>query len=373
MRKIAAISLVIALPLILLATGIANANPIFLPNISLSSPHYSNPMQEFRSSNFTITFEVLRIQNSIIGLTLSYDLDGKVNGSVPNTSLKGGMEAQTLGGAYYVFEGSEKLTNVENGVHNITLYLKAPEGNESDTVLFSVNTPGSAPNPPTMVPAQSDQANPIEINYQAIPLVVASMIAIAAVASLSLLYFKKNVMKKGIVALIIAILLTTLLSTTIFYYSLTNEKDSKISALESQIVDLNDQITHPNANIMTGLGVTEVPPGGNPIGTLEANYSHLWITGWLFNSGAGAAMNVSVNVLAYDSSNAVLLNETVPAPSSGLIMFPANLPSNGAHIPYTGTTDIYSQQNITVRFGVYHTGVFPDTTRYEAIPTYVNK
>ena len=367
------IFLVIALPIMLLATGICYANPIFLPHIGLTSPHYSNPMQEFRSKNFTITFEFQRIQNSIRDITISYDLDGKVNGSVPNTSLKGGMEAQTLGGAYYVFEGTKELTNVENGVHNITLNLKTPEGNDSDTVLFSVNMPGSPPTPPTIVPAQSGQANLIKINYQAIPIVVASMIAMATLASMSLLFFKRNVMKKGIVALTIAILVTTLLSTTIFYYSLTNEKDSKISTLESQIVDLNNQINHPRANIVTALGIADVPPSGNPLGTLEANYSHLWITGRLFNSGAGAAMNVSVNVLAYDSSNIVLLNETVPASSSGLIMFPITLPSNGAHLPYTGTTDIYSQQNVTVRFGVYHTGIFPDTTKYEAIPTYANR
>ena len=300
-------------------------------------------------------------------------MDGKVNGSVPNTSLKGGMEAQTLGGAYYVFEGSKELTDVENGVHNITLYLKAPEGNESDSVLFSVNMPGSALTLLATVPAQSGQANLIKINLQAIPLAVALVIVIAAVASMLFLFFKRNVMKKEMVALTIAVLVITLLSTTVFYYSLTNEKDSKISALESQIVDLNNQITHPKANIVTALGVTDVPPSGNPPGTLEANYSHLWITGWLFNTGAGAAMNVSVNALAYDSSNIVLLNETVPAPSSGLIMFPATLPSNGAHIPYTGTTNIYSQQNITVRFGIYHTGIFPNNTRYEAIPIYANK
>jgi hypothetical protein len=366
MRKLASASIIILLPLILLLSGVVDANPIFLPSIGLTTPSYSNPMQEFRSNNFTIRFEVQRIQNSISGTAISYKLDGNISGSIPNTSLKEVMQAQTLGGVYYIFDGSKELTNVANGVHNITIYLKTPEGNDSDSVLFSVNMPNLSPTS-SIKPTQSPQANSMGSNNQAILIAIASIIV--TVASLSLLYFKRDRMKKGISILIIAIILITQVFTAIYFYSLINEKDSKISVLESQITDLNNQIANPKANIVTSLGITDVPPNPTQFDNLEANYSHLWLTGWLLNSGAGIALNVKVIVLAYDNQDTLLFNGTVPVSSSGLVMFPATLPSNGAHIPYTSNTNIYSQQNMTVRFGVYHSGFFPSTTtRYEVIP-----
>jgi len=82
----------------------------------------------------------------------------------------------------------------------------------------------------------------------------------------------------------------------VYYYSSINQKDTKLSELEAQITDLNNQIANPKANIVTGLGISDVPPGPTsyPYDTLEFDYSHLWLTGWLLNSGAGIALNVKV-------------------------------------------------------------------------------
>jgi hypothetical protein len=171
-------------------------------------------------------------------------------------------------------------------------------------------------------------------------------------------------MRRGITALI-AILIITQLSTTIYFYSLLNERDSKISTLESQMA--NNPIASTKGNIVTGLGITELPP--NPKFPYNSNgriYSHLWITGWLFNSGGGIALNVSLTVLAYDISNKVLLNITFPISQSVVVVPRYSFP------PYN-SANIYSQQNVTVRTAVYHNDAFPESTQYEIIPNFSNR
>jgi hypothetical protein len=371
-RRIAVLAVLLTI-LVLVGTeviGLTEANPVPLPSVWLTTPSYSNPMQEFRSSNFTIRFEVYRLQNSINGIAINCSLDGSSIGYVPNTSLKEVTKAETLGGVYYIFDGGKELTNVANGQHNITINLETPEGNDSKSVLFLVNTPSSPTPLSTAEATRSSQGNLITASFPTVIIAITSMIILLAVSSLAMLYFKKD-KKKGAVFLLVAIVVVTQLLGAVYYYYSINQKDTRLSELESQIGDLNNQIAHPKANLITGLGISDVAPGPTlyPYETLEFDYSHLWLTGWLLNSGAGIALNVKVIVLAYDNQNTLLFNETVPVSSSGLIMFPATLPSNGAHIPYTGNTNIYSQQNMTVRFGVYHLGFFPsNTTRYEVIP-----
>lgn len=237
-------------------------------------------------------------------------------------------------------------------------------------MLFLVNTPSSPTPLPTAEVIGGSQANLITANFPPLFIAITSIIILLAISSIAILNFKKD-KKKGLVFLLVAIVVVTQLLGAVYYYYSINQRDTKLSQLESQITDLNNQIAHPKANLITGLGISDVPPGPTvyPYETLEFDYSHLWLTGWLLNSGVGLALNVRVIVLAYDNQDTLLFNETVPVSSSGLIMFPATLPSNGAHIPYTGNTNIYSQQNMTVRFGVYHLGFFPsNTTRYEVIP-----
>ena len=81
------------------------------------------------------------------------------------------------------------------------------------------------------------------------------------------------------------------------------------------------------------------------------------------------AIGVGLNILVYDESSEVLLNVTAPILSNGYMV---------ACPPHTGkllgplNTNIFSQQNMTVILGVYHEGIFSDSTRYEAIPVYEN-
>jgi hypothetical protein len=171
---------------------------------------------------------------------------------------------------------------------------------------------------------------------------------------------------KLVAILAVAILLITLLGTILYYNNLVNDKNSKISALESQgTPNPSNTLT---ANVITGLGISDVPPDPTSKDSTARQYSHLWITGWVYNNGLAMAKNVGLVILAYDQSNKVLLNQTMPVMDSAIV-YSTSIIHNSLKPPILHTT-ILSQQNMTVIMGIYHEGVFPSSTRYEAIPIY---
>ena len=179
---------------------------------------------------------------------------------------------------------------------------------------------------------------------------------------------------KTLIILVIATLIASLLFTSFYYSGLMAERDSKISALESQIANLNDKVAKltsqvdVRANVITGLGISEVPPDPTSKDSTAQQYSHLWITGWVFNNGLAMATNVGLIILAYDNTNKILLNITMPIMNSATV-YSTSLIHGSLKPPILHTT-ILSQQNMTVIMGIYHEGIFPSSTRYEAIPIY---
>jgi len=166
-----------------------------------------------------------------------------------------------------------------------------------------------------------------------------------------------------VVSLVLLLLLALTIATSVFY-------NIENANLRKQVASLQEEIRLvKSANIVTALGITEVPLTPTSPNSWDRNYSHLWITGSVFNSGGGMAIGVGLNILAYDESGKVLLNVTAPILSNGYMV---------AYPPHTGkllgplNTNIFSQQNMTVILGVYHEGIFSDSTRYEAIPVYEN-
>jgi hypothetical protein len=86
----------------------------------------------------------------------------------------------------------------------------------------------------------------------------------------------------------------------------------------------------------------------------------------------GFTIGVGLIVLAYDESNKVLMNETIPVSLGGYSVTYAIPPHNTPHSTPMMHTNIFSQQNVTVILGIYHEGIFSKSTRYEAIPIYKN-
>jgi hypothetical protein len=117
---------------------------------------------------------------------------------------------------------------------------------------------------------------------------------------------------KFVAILVVVVLLITLLVTTLYYSNLVNDKDSKISALESQITSLT------SANLKTQLNGTIVTNNNvlvkmfPEIPTTSVPYNSLWINGSITNTGQTAALNAGLYVAAYAPEGNLAINMTVP-------------------------------------------------------------
>ena len=173
---------------------------------------------------------------------------------------------------------------------------------------------------------------------------------------------------KKVLTLLSIVLVAIMLLTLIIYTDNLRLKEQVLN-LQKEIIILK------SANLTTALGIVEIPPYSYSYDVWWANnFSYVWITGWVFNSGAGMAKNAGLEVLAFDVANAVLMNYTVPIVSYGV--FSAN--ENRTLIPeYLKLTqlefgNVLGQQNATVRLGIFHEGIFPNSTRYEINPFWEN-
>ncbi len=186
-----------------------------------------------------------------------------------------------------------------------------------------------------------------------------------------------NMVRKTI-SFVLLFLLVLAIATSVYYNIENSTLRNQAAILQEEINSLQTEIgaLKPSnlvtANIVTSLGFTEVPPNPTSDSSVDRNYSHLWITGSLFNSGKEMAIGVGLIVLAYDESNKVLMNETIPVSLGGYSVTYAIPPRNTLHSTPMMHTNIFSQQNVTVILGIYHEGIFSKSTRYEAIPLYKN-
>ena len=113
--------------------------------------------------------------------------------------------------------------------------------------------------------------------------------------------------------LVLSLTLLLIIASTIpavIYYNTENCRlSNEISELRHELATLK------TANLIAALGVTEIPPQPDQI--YGSKDSHLWITGWIFNSGASKAIHAGLRVLAFNETNAVVLNVTVPITDRG--------------------------------------------------------
>ena len=134
-------------------------------------------------------------------------------------------------------------------------------------------------------------------------------------------------MNKKIIAasfLVIAILIVSAIGGTAFYYdSAINNGNSKIASLNDKIANLNYEISNLNgqissfknftvANLVTALGITEVPSDSSHNYPGPLPYNHLYISGQVNNLGDGTAFNAGLHILAYAANGTLEVNMTVP-------------------------------------------------------------
>lgn len=155
--------------------------------------------------------------------------------------------------------------------------------------------------------------------------------------------------------------------------SQTGSLNRRVSDLKSQAANVSSQITDMfSPNIITALGITEVPynsPHNYPTPLL---YNHLLIMGTVTNTGVMTAYNAGLHVVAYQADGKVQINMTVPLDNW------ANETSNENtdFAPVFGTDpstqiygneslrlgNLYSGQNVTVILGIFHHGTVTNWT-----------
>lgn len=176
-------------------------------------------------------------------------------------------------------------------------------------------------------------------------------------------------MLKKVVALLLASLLIVSVVYSVYLYQQNANLRNENSILKEEIATLK------SANIVTALGVVEIPPYAQSYWGASGNYSYLWITGWVFNSGASIASKAGLEVLAFDETNAVLMNYTVPITEGGIGAFSTNDTLRNLIPYYLYPTplefgNLLSQQNVTVRLAIFHDGAFSNNTRYQVNPVW---
>jgi hypothetical protein len=172
----------------------------------------------------------------------------------------------------------------------------------------------------------------------------------------------------------VAVLFVSAIAGTIFYCNRAiSAGNSKIASLNGQIANLNSQVANlTSVNIVTALGVAEVPansPNNCPTPLL---YNHLYISGSVTNTGEGTAYNAGLHVVAREANGKVEVDMTVPLDG------PQNVTGNEItdYAPVFGTdakTQIYgndslqlgnlfSGQTLSISLGIFHEGTVTSWT-----------
>jgi hypothetical protein len=189
-----------------------------------------------------------------------------------------------------------------------------------------------------------------------------------------------------VVFLVVVLFASSLGSVAIYYVTVVSDKDSKISTLksqisalqsqtstlESQIAMLQSQIAEATetATIKTALGVVDIPSDKTFQMYTADNKSHVYVTGSIFNAGGTTAINLKLQVLAFDWNGNTLMNTTTSVQSG---VWDVERNSKGVYGNGFEFGNISPNGNVTVSLSIYHKGFFPaSTTTYEIIPVWTN-
>ena len=96
-----------------------------------------------------------------------------------------------------------------------------------------------------------------------------------------------------------------------------NDRSSQINDLNSQIANLHSQVTQlkgtiNSGNLVTALGISEIPSNSTYNANNPTTFNHLYITGTVTNVGLGTAYNAGLQIVAYDVTGKLVVNITVP-------------------------------------------------------------
>lgn len=100
------------------------------------------------------------------------------------------------------------------------------------------------------------------------------------------------------------------------------------------------------------------------------NKSHVYVTGSIFNAGGTTAINLKLQVLAFDRNGNTLMNTTTSVQSG---VWDVERNSKGIYVNGFDFGNISPNQTVTVSLSIYHEGFFPiSTTTYKIIPVWTD-
>jgi hypothetical protein len=166
----------------------------------------------------------------------------------------------------------------------------------------------------------------------------------------------------------VVILFASAIAGTIFYCNrVISAGNSKIASLDGQIANLNGQMTNlTSVNIVTALGVTEVPANSPDNYPTPLLYNHLYISGSVTNTGEGTAYNAGLHVVAREANGKVEVDMTVPLvcaqnESGNEITDFAPVFGTDAKTQIYGNDslklgNLFSGQTLPISLGIFHEG-----------------
>ena len=151
--------------------------------------------------------------------------------------------------------------------------------------------------------------------------------------------------------------------------NLSNEEAN----LNSQISNLTAQVANFTANLVTALGIIEVPATSS-LNVGFVPYNHLFITGSVTDNGKGTAFNAGLHVVGYDANGGLLINMIVPL-DKNLAAFGTDTEiddwlSNSAYgLNSLQLLSLDSGQTATINLGIFHEGT---VTNWTVTPVWTN-
>jgi hypothetical protein len=181
-------------------------------------------------------------------------------------------------------------------------------------------------------------------------------------------------MRTILTALIVAILfVSSIVGTVIYYNTALNNKNSKITLLQSQISNQKKEIANLTSQIavqpdlskphvITELGVTE----------LETDWGPSWrlfIQGSAYNMGNSTAYNAGLKVEAYSGTGVLEINMTVPFVNGYNYGTDSSITSKLTQLGPAQLGNLTNGQAVIIDLDIYHEGV---VTNWNVTPVWTN-
>ena len=199
------------------------------------------------------------------------------------------------------------------------------------------------------------------IKSRVIPVFVVALLVVSAIAG-TVFYYSGEVNAGNAKIELMKTNIANLIQESINLNNEITNQSNQIANLNSQIANLTGQISNlksqqanidsPSADLVTSLGISEIPVNSTYNLGNSAPFNHLYISGTVTNSGDGTAYNAGLHVVAYTTTGTVEVNMTVPLSDGG--SFGADVQTQVYGTSSLQLGNLYPGQTTTVSLAIFH-------------------